>query len=85
MRPRAAHSAVYVEITDSLYVFGGYDLNHVLADLEVRFAVLEMVGYFQLVFRYIIFKVAAGAIPTAVNLWTGSRWIVSNHLRQLIL
>ncbi|ENN77377.1 hypothetical protein YQE_06202, partial [Dendroctonus ponderosae] len=35
LRPRAAHSAVYVEITDSLYVFGGYDLNHVLADLEV--------------------------------------------------
>ncbi|XP_076271195.1 multiple EGF like domains 8 isoform X2 [Rhynchophorus ferrugineus] len=35
LRPRAAHSAVYVDITDSLYVFGGYDLNHVLADLEV--------------------------------------------------
>ncbi|XP_030761458.1 multiple epidermal growth factor-like domains protein 8 isoform X2 [Sitophilus oryzae] len=35
LRPRAAHSAVYVGITDALYVFGGYDLNHVLADLEV--------------------------------------------------
>ncbi|XP_050307632.1 multiple epidermal growth factor-like domains protein 8 [Anthonomus grandis grandis] len=35
LRPRAAHSAVYVDITDSLYVFGGYDLNNVLADLEV--------------------------------------------------
>ncbi|XP_066249619.1 multiple epidermal growth factor-like domains protein 8 isoform X2 [Euwallacea similis] len=35
LRPRAAHSAVYVELTDSLYVFGGYDLNHVLGDLVV--------------------------------------------------
>ncbi|XP_015121638.1 multiple epidermal growth factor-like domains protein 8 [Diachasma alloeum] len=35
MTPRAAHSAVYDGETDSLYVFGGYDLNYVLGDLEV--------------------------------------------------
>lgn len=35
LRPRAAHTAVYVDITDSLYVFGGYDLNKVLGDLVV--------------------------------------------------
>lgn len=33
--PRAAHSAVYVKHTDSLYVFGGYNLNSVLGNLEV--------------------------------------------------
>lgn len=32
---RAAHTAVYVKSTDSLYVFGGYDLNNVLGHLEV--------------------------------------------------
>lgn len=35
MTPRAAHTAVYVNETDALYVFGGYDLNHILGDLEV--------------------------------------------------
>ncbi|XP_015608730.1 multiple epidermal growth factor-like domains protein 8 isoform X2 [Cephus cinctus] len=35
MTPRAAHTAVYVSQTDSLYVFGGYDLNFILSDLEV--------------------------------------------------
>ncbi|XP_050462738.1 multiple epidermal growth factor-like domains protein 8 [Cataglyphis hispanica] len=35
LRPRAAHTAVYVQETDSLYVFGGYDLNYILSDLEV--------------------------------------------------
>lgn len=35
MTRRAAHSAVYVNHTDSLYVFGGYDLNNVLGLLEV--------------------------------------------------
>lgn len=35
LRPRAAHTAVYVHETDSLYVFGGYDLNYILSDLEV--------------------------------------------------
>lgn len=35
MTPRAAHTAVYVNHTDSLYVFGGYDLNRVLGLLEV--------------------------------------------------
>ncbi|GBP44981.1 Multiple epidermal growth factor-like domains protein 8 [Eumeta japonica] len=35
MTPRAAHSAVYINSTDSLYVFGGYDLNEVLGLLEV--------------------------------------------------
>lgn len=32
---RAAHSAVYVNETDSLYVFGGYDLNTILGDLVI--------------------------------------------------
>lgn len=32
---RAAHSAVYIQETDSLYVFGGFDLNNVLGDLVV--------------------------------------------------
>lgn len=35
MTKRAAHSAIYVNHTDSLYVFGGYDLNRVLSVLEV--------------------------------------------------
>ncbi|XP_018320718.1 multiple epidermal growth factor-like domains protein 8 isoform X2 [Agrilus planipennis] len=35
LTPRAAHSAVYVESTDSLYVFGGYNLNKVLSNLEL--------------------------------------------------
>lgn len=34
MTRRAAHTAVYVNLTDSLYVFGGYDLNKVLGLLE---------------------------------------------------
>lgn len=32
---RAAHSAVYVEENDSLFVFGGYNLNRVLRSLQV--------------------------------------------------
>lgn len=32
---RAAHTAVYYNETDSLYVFGGYDLNKVLGDLVI--------------------------------------------------
>jgi multipile epidermal growth factor-like domains protein 8 len=32
---RAAHSAVYHAATDSVYIFGGYDLNKVLANLEI--------------------------------------------------
>lgn len=35
LSPRAAHTAVYVKATDSLYVFGGYDLNNVLGSLQV--------------------------------------------------
>ncbi|KAJ2953641.1 hypothetical protein O0L34_g1253 [Tuta absoluta] len=35
MTRRAAHTAVYVNQTDSLYVFGGYDLNKVLGLLEI--------------------------------------------------
>lgn len=33
--PRAAHTAVYDKTTDSLYIFGGYDLNNILDDLSV--------------------------------------------------
>lgn len=33
--PRAAHTAVYVAEVDSLYVYGGYDLNRVLGTLEI--------------------------------------------------
>ncbi|XP_014282328.1 multiple epidermal growth factor-like domains protein 8 [Halyomorpha halys] len=33
--PRAAHTAVYLAETDSLYVFGGYNLNEALGDLMV--------------------------------------------------
>lgn len=35
MTKRAAHTAVYVNHTDSLYIFGGYDLNKVLGLLEI--------------------------------------------------
>lgn len=35
LTPRAAHSAVYVKETDSLYVFGGFDLNKILGALQV--------------------------------------------------
>ena len=35
LSPRAAHTAVYHKETDSLYVFGGYNLNNVLSNLEV--------------------------------------------------
>jgi N-acetylneuraminic acid mutarotase len=35
LQPRAAHTAVYIESTDSLYVFGGYNLNHILSGLEI--------------------------------------------------
>lgn len=35
LQPRAAHTAVYIDLTDSLYVFGGYNLNNVLSALEV--------------------------------------------------
>lgn len=32
---RAAHTGVYIKETDSLYVFGGFDLNKVLGDLSI--------------------------------------------------
>lgn len=32
---RAAHTAIYHEATDSVYIFGGYDLNNVLGSLEI--------------------------------------------------
>ncbi len=32
---RASHTAVYNELTDSLYVFGGHDLNKVLDILQI--------------------------------------------------
>jgi len=35
IHPRAAHSAVYISEVDSLYIFGGYDLNNILGDLVV--------------------------------------------------
>lgn len=35
MTPRAAHTAIYLNETDALYVFGGYDLNSVLGDLLI--------------------------------------------------
>lgn len=35
LSPRAAHTAIYVHETDSLYVYGGYDLNNVLGALQV--------------------------------------------------
>lgn len=35
MTPRAAHTAIYLNETDALYVFGGYDLNTVLSDLLI--------------------------------------------------
>lgn len=39
LTPRAAHTAVYHKEMDSLFVFGGYNLNDVLGNLEVyRFA-----------------------------------------------
>ncbi|XP_065078697.1 multiple epidermal growth factor-like domains protein 8 [Ochlerotatus camptorhynchus] len=39
LAPRATHTAVYYAPTDSLYVFGGYNLNEVLDSLHIyRFA-----------------------------------------------
>ncbi|KAH8324231.1 hypothetical protein KR074_001932 [Drosophila pseudoananassae] len=35
MTPRAAHTAVYMEDEDALYVFGGYDLNNVINTLQI--------------------------------------------------
>lgn len=35
IHPRVAHSTVYISEVDSLYVFGGYDLNNILGDLVV--------------------------------------------------
>jgi hypothetical protein len=35
MMPRAAHTAVYISETDSIYVFGGYNLNYIISDLEI--------------------------------------------------
>ncbi|EDW76175.2 uncharacterized protein Dwil_GK15317 [Drosophila willistoni] len=35
MTPRAAHTAVYMDDEDALYVFGGYDLNHVITTLQI--------------------------------------------------
>lgn len=32
---RAGHIAIYHELSDSLFVFGGYDLNNVLSSLEI--------------------------------------------------
>lgn len=34
---RAAHSAIYVRETDSLYVYGGHNLNDILGALQVCF------------------------------------------------
>lgn len=45
MTPRAAHTAIYLPEDDSLYVFGGYDLNSVISSLQVIFnAFLFMVN-----------------------------------------
>lgn len=33
LAPRAAHTAIYLEETDALYVYGGYDLNKVLGKI----------------------------------------------------
>ncbi|XP_058808805.1 multiple epidermal growth factor-like domains protein 8 isoform X2 [Phymastichus coffea] len=42
MTPRAAHTAVYISESDSIYVFGGYNLNYILSDLEIyRFSVSQ--------------------------------------------
>ena len=35
MTPRAAHTAIYINEVDSLYVFGGYNLNIILSNLEI--------------------------------------------------
>ena len=35
LSPRAAHTAIYIKETDSLYVYGGYDLNNVLGSLQI--------------------------------------------------
>ncbi|CAH0390198.1 unnamed protein product [Bemisia tabaci] len=35
LKPRAYHSAVYVSETDSLYIFGGFNLNKILGDLMI--------------------------------------------------
>lgn len=42
LTPRAAHTAVYIQETDALYVYGGYDLNNVLGALQV-----ELIRYYH--------------------------------------
>lgn len=45
LTPRAAHTAVYVEEVDSLFVYGGYDLNRVLGELS---NILTLLNFFYL-------------------------------------
>ncbi|KAG5668747.1 hypothetical protein PVAND_016674 [Polypedilum vanderplanki] len=33
--PRTAHIAIYDDVTDAVYTFGGYDLNNILGKLEI--------------------------------------------------
>lgn len=42
LTPRAAHTAVYIEESDALYVYGGYDLNNILGSLQVYCVVFAL-------------------------------------------
>ncbi|XP_049313887.1 multiple epidermal growth factor-like domains protein 8 [Bactrocera dorsalis] len=52
MTPRAAHTAVYLEEHDALYVFGGYDLNNVINSLQIyRFSSSQWVDEWGLLLQ----------------------------------
>lgn len=72
MTARAAHSAVYIEEEDALYVFGGYDLNNVISTLQVLFSTqvkrsASHLLVLHVLIRYTAFKqvngLTSGALP----------------------
>ena len=67
---RAAHTGVYIHNTDSLYVWGGFNLNHVLSDMQVSFlkSVLKLqFKLFNNFFRFIDLKAVTGKMKVENN------------------
>lgn len=48
LTPRAAHTAVYIEESDALYVYGGYDLNSILGSLQVYVYAFKQFCYLRM-------------------------------------
>lgn len=57
LTPRAAHSAIYVRETDSLYVYGGHDLNNILGSLQVCKHLDKYNFIFEINKKYLLFVV----------------------------